>query len=92
VVPQERFTGWGYYVICADPKGCEGRVELVFHFLAGGRDGRVSVVRDIRLGRGQNLHDGFVQRPPVTVERITRVEAKVLDSSDPAIDRTPLPW
>jgi len=92
VVPQKSFTGWGYHVICADPRGCEGRVEIVFHFVAGGHEGQISTVRDIHLGRGQTVHDSLLQRPRTIVERITRVEAKVLDSTGGRVVPTPLPW
>jgi len=92
VVPQKTFTGWGYRLICADPAGCEGRVKLTFHYLADGKPGEISVTRTLHLGRGQNLRDGFLQRPVVRVEEITKVEGKLLAPGGRGTVSTPGPW
>lgn len=92
VVPQKGFTGWGYHLICAEPKGCDARVQLIFHYLAAGTPGDVSTTRFIKLVRGQTFHDGFLQRPAVVVDRITKVEAKLLTPNGQGAVATPLPW
>ncbi|NOZ95713.1 MAG: hypothetical protein GXP47_13395 [Acidobacteria bacterium] len=92
VVPQNGFTGWEYYLICAEPAGCNARVRLTFRFVAGGRSGELTVVRSIRLARGQTLHDGVLQRPAAAVSRVTRVEARVLAPGAANVVATPLPW
>ncbi len=92
VVPQNGFTSWEYYLICAEPTGCDAQVRLTFHFVAGGRSGELAVVRSIRLARGQTLHDSVLQRPAAAVSRVTRVEAAILASDARIAVATPLPW
>lgn len=92
VVPQNGFTGWEYYLICAEPTGCNAQVQLTFHFVAGGRSGELTVVRSIRLARGQTLHDGVLQRPVAAVSRVTGVEARVFGPGTANVVATPLPW
>jgi len=92
VVPQKSFTGWEYHLICVQPEGCDARVRLVFHFLAGRRPGEVATSRSIQLARGQTLHDGLLQRPAVAVSRVTGVEARVLTPVGGKAVATPLPW
>ncbi len=92
VVRQKGFTAWRFYLLCVDPGGCRQQVRLTFHYLSRGEPQTVAITRSVDLARGGTLHDGFLQRPPRDVERVTSMEIKVLQSYTSAPEATPLPW
>lgn len=92
VVPQKSFTAWRFYLLCVDPAGCRQQVRLTFHYLSHGKPQTVAITRTVDLARGGTFHDGFLQRPPQDVDRVTGAEIKVLQSYTKAPEPTPLPY
>ena len=72
-------TAWDYHILCVDPAGCVGRVELTFRFRAGGRSYTHTVVREVSLGRGATRHDAFTMTPGLEVDAVDGVRIRFLE-------------
>lgn len=73
----EGYMEWACLVRCKDPDGCGAELRLTVHYASAGKPQRVTFSGDMDVPLNARARMGGIQRPPVPVDGVERVDVVV---------------
>ncbi len=76
--PHDDYVDWACLLSCREPAGCHADLRVTVFYRSGGTDEQIVLTGTVDVPVGARARLTRVQRPPVPVDDVDRVEVKVV--------------
>ncbi len=90
-IPHDDYVEWSCLLSCREPAGCHADLRVTVFYRSGGEDQDIVLTGTVDVPVGARARLTRVQRPPVQVDGVDRVEVRLMAQRDTADGPPPTP-